>query len=341
MALVLASQPVPSRPGEIRACMVVRNEILRLQATLDHHRRLGVDRFLVVDNGSDDGSFELLLQAPDVHVFRTSDGFGESGYGLRWINTLLGAYCQDHWVLTIDADEFFIFPGSEYLGLRDFAAFLDLTGARSALAVMLDMYPDREPIAEEPYRSTDELLRSSPYFDRGPYNTFRVAHFPYTQTFGGVRARMFSAAYEQASIHPPTVSKVPLVKWSQGMRYFMSTHALAETTMSRVTTALLHFKFLGDFRTKASIEAAREEHFNDGAEYKIYARSMPPGEPFPFMCSASTRFENTDQLAGLGILHVTQDYVSFARRRLQSETWNPAIRPEGLFRTALASELAR
>jgi hypothetical protein len=45
------ARPIPERAGEIRACMVVRNEALRLASVLDHCRRLGVERFLTVDNG--------------------------------------------------------------------------------------------------------------------------------------------------------------------------------------------------------------------------------------------------------------------------------------------------
>jgi hypothetical protein len=46
--------------GEIRAFMTVRNEILRLPQTLAHYRKIGVARFFIVDNGSTDGTREIL-----------------------------------------------------------------------------------------------------------------------------------------------------------------------------------------------------------------------------------------------------------------------------------------
>jgi hypothetical protein len=52
---------------------VVRNEALRLPATLRHHCAIGVQRFFVLDNGSTDGTLDLLANEPDVDVFATAD----------------------------------------------------------------------------------------------------------------------------------------------------------------------------------------------------------------------------------------------------------------------------
>ena len=48
--------------------VTVRNEIVRLPYFLDYYRRLGAGHFLVVDNGSDDGTHEYLADQPDVSV---------------------------------------------------------------------------------------------------------------------------------------------------------------------------------------------------------------------------------------------------------------------------------
>jgi hypothetical protein len=65
---------------EIRAFMTVRDEKLRLPHSLDHHRKLGVSRFFVIDNGST----EFLLAQSDCHVFLTRESYAESRYGLEW-----------------------------------------------------------------------------------------------------------------------------------------------------------------------------------------------------------------------------------------------------------------
>jgi len=65
--------PAPRLPrGAIPCFAVMRDEAVRLPHWLAHHRALGVDRFLIVDNGSTDGTLDMLRAEPDVTVWRTS-----------------------------------------------------------------------------------------------------------------------------------------------------------------------------------------------------------------------------------------------------------------------------
>ena len=68
-------RPIDIYPGEVLGCLVVRNEAPRLPWFLAENRRLGVSTFLVVDNGSTDGTLDLLRDQPDVHLWETSSSF--------------------------------------------------------------------------------------------------------------------------------------------------------------------------------------------------------------------------------------------------------------------------
>jgi hypothetical protein len=78
---------IPGRaPGrEIRLFSKCRNEKLRLPAFLADYRKLGVARFFIVDNASDDGSAEFLCAQPDVHVFHTYGSFRAARGGTNWL----------------------------------------------------------------------------------------------------------------------------------------------------------------------------------------------------------------------------------------------------------------
>ena len=90
----------------------VRNEGLRLPYFLDHHRKLGVDHFIVVDNGSDDGSVEWLAAQPDVSVW-TTRGLQTVSVRARLADLAAAPVRPGHWCLTLDADEILVYPYHE------------------------------------------------------------------------------------------------------------------------------------------------------------------------------------------------------------------------------------
>jgi hypothetical protein len=55
-------------PGQVLLFCTLRNECPRLAHFLRHYRALGVGHFLIVDNGSDDGSGAFLADQPDVSL---------------------------------------------------------------------------------------------------------------------------------------------------------------------------------------------------------------------------------------------------------------------------------
>ena len=48
-----------------------------------------MNRFFIVDNGSSDGTVDYLTEQPDVHLFQTSNRYGQAGSGIEWMNALL------------------------------------------------------------------------------------------------------------------------------------------------------------------------------------------------------------------------------------------------------------
>jgi len=89
----LDTKPIPEDLSEVYCVMCIKDEILRLPWVLEYHRRLGVGRFFIIDNASSDGCAEYLLEQPDVHVFHTSDSYGESSFGISWQNLVLDDFC--------------------------------------------------------------------------------------------------------------------------------------------------------------------------------------------------------------------------------------------------------
>ena len=71
---------LPAQP--ILLLSTMRNERIRLPYFLAYYRRLGIDHFLIVDNGSDDGTREYLADQPDVSVWSATAGYKQSRFGM-------------------------------------------------------------------------------------------------------------------------------------------------------------------------------------------------------------------------------------------------------------------
>ena len=90
---------------KIFGLMMVRNEADILRVNLLHHLAAGIDRFLVVDNGSSDGSDQILREmSRDGRVSWTRD---DGRYRQAEITTGLAHEARSagaDWVIPIDVD---------------------------------------------------------------------------------------------------------------------------------------------------------------------------------------------------------------------------------------------
>jgi len=67
MDLRIIGRDLRSSSG-LTMCTMARDEIFPISDFLNHYRAQGVERFIVLDDQSQDGTRELLLTEPDVMV---------------------------------------------------------------------------------------------------------------------------------------------------------------------------------------------------------------------------------------------------------------------------------
>jgi len=147
---------VANRTGQIgKADLLVfstlRKERIRLPYFLEYYREKGIGHFLIADNDSDDGSSEYLAEQPDVSLWHTAGSYRRSRFGVDWLNRLARRYGHGHWCLTVDPDEFFVYPFCYSRPIRALTDHLDTYRRRSFPALLLDMYP-KGPFDAVPYR---------------------------------------------------------------------------------------------------------------------------------------------------------------------------------------------
>ncbi|TAL46144.1 MAG: glycosyltransferase family 2 protein, partial [Methylovulum sp.] len=152
------------KPADLLAFIVLRNETVRLPYFLDYYRKLGVKHFLFIDNDSSDGFIDRVGAEPDCSVWHTRASYKASKYGVHWLNYLLRKYGTGHWCLTLDPDEFLVFPHSDSRSLTELTAYLEQEGKTSFFSIMLDMYGDGT-VDDAVYREGQDPLDVCPWFD--------------------------------------------------------------------------------------------------------------------------------------------------------------------------------
>lgn len=283
----------------------MRNERVRLPYFLDYYRRLGIDHFLIVDNASDDGTSEYLAAQPDVSVWHTAAGYKQSRFGMDWMMHLLARYGHGRWCLTVDVDEFLVYPFCETRPLRALTDWLGSTGTRTFGSMLLDMYP-KGAMHEQPYREGQNPFEIASYFDSGNYTIKR--NWPYLNLWiqGGPRARLF---FDDQPKKAPAMNKIPLVKWDRSYAYISSTHMMLprglnltydEAGGEKPSGCLLHAKFLDTFAAKAQEELARGQHYAESHEYRAYKEGL--SNERDLWCNWSEKYINWRQLEILGLM---------------------------------------
>lgn len=295
---VLLRNSLEIQHGEVVVVAAMRNEAELLQAFLKHYRRLGAQRFILIDNGSQDASLAIAEQESDVLIIHTRESYRASRAGLEWTTAICRSFLVGHWVLTLDIDEFLMLP-PKYRGLQDLLRFMDAEGATAFFCILLDVYPEHYngSCRSDAEADFDGLINSGKWmFDSDSYFLRRAKHWPPIAVVGGPRKRVFFPDRKPSSAGGPSARKVPLVKWGPRTRYLFSTHALAPERLHVETGVLIHYKLRGGFSDRSRAELLRGDRTRDDHYRRYTARGAD------FLYSGSVPLRDAGDLVGRGFM---------------------------------------
>jgi len=276
------------KPGEVAVLCVLRNEAARLPLFFEHYRKLGVDRFFMVDNNSDDGSHEILLAEPLADVFHTTTPYYDSCFGIYWYNGLAREYCAGNWALMADADELLVYDGMERHGLRDLATWLNGQGFDRLFGIMLDVYPSG-PVGQRG-RTIEDILEKDCWFDVDGYFARRTSMG--WLAYGGSRHRLF----EKGGMAAP-ISKYPFFRMTPETSVCNAHFTWPFDTSTNVALgAFLHLKLMDDFIRRAVVNEVEGQHWQGSAHYRSINRRLAGASDIVAVSDRSLRYTGAQSL---------------------------------------------
>lgn len=285
----------PDRLSRFTLSTIGRNEMFFLPVFLEHYRALGVDRFVILDDNSDDGSRDYLSAQPDVLLLASHHRFGEKvdvpqdddtkwSRDFRacsiWRKVLLDRYGTGCWSLHMDLDEFIHLPPG--LTFPELAESLDPSAGEVVWAAMIETYPSTlQDMAES--RNDQQLdLSKEWYFDARQVMVLNGQAAP-LRAYKGMMARILTRYGIRKpkglkpwlrwllKEQPPsfnTLQKPTLLHWREG-DVFLSSHTTSKPAQPGKLLPMMHYKFTGSLYEKMAYALESGAYFRGSRKYHM------------------------------------------------------------------------
>lgn len=286
--------PFTNPKSPILIC-AVKNDLMRIQKSLEHHKKIGVENFIFIDNNSDDGTYEWLLEQ-DVNVLWTDAKYC-SAARCAWLMQVFEKWGYDRWYLILDSDELFVYPDCETKKIDDLVRYLEEHHKTRMLTFMLDMYAKYH--LSEIDEVNDWSLEDYRYFDSDTYELSRNLH--YYKVIGGPRDRALGV--ENKDGITMIQNKYPLVYLKRGEIYrYHYVYPFYHNFDTECMGVLLHYKFLpGDLKKYQKI-AAEGNYANGSQFYKDSIKQIQENPDLNFWYDGTVEYRTSEDLEKINII---------------------------------------
>jgi glycosyltransferase involved in cell wall biosynthesis len=303
--------------NEVLLVCLIKNGKVFLKPFLEHYRRIGIAHFVFVDNGSTDGTLEVLNTHGDVTVYGSSlPAKRYECYMRRWA---IRKFAMNRWCLCVDADEFFDYLHDDALSIKDLVAYLDDSGYNCIVTQMLDMFPDG------PLTTVHADLGSSiPFLDtHNYYDLSRIDEFDYhgctragfdyftrnnsigspkiKWLFGGIRLMEFDAYV--------CLTKHSLLRVSAGVVPQVHAHCSSGVSCADISAVVRHYKFAGGFRER--VEADVKAMTWETGETERYFDGLSRNKSLSLRRPTSKRYSGANSLVSAGFLISSEKFEAW------------------------------
>lgn len=321
------------RDATTNAFAIVKNEMYYVRSFLDHHRKIGVEQFIIVDDHSGDGTREFLVAQPDCVVLESPLSFGEQvsvpglcggqpmRAGIAFKSLIPQTFLAGRYALYLDADEYLVLPA----GVNSLGALLDMLSLNDVVSVagsLVDFFPASVTEMDVPrdLPTSEAMLGAHTYFDAAPIIGFEPGRAGVVELDDNASARLFRKhrvkTIPESMMRAPrwlnrllpfaypttSVLKTPVVRWDPGVEY-LNSHRASVAPSEKVLLGLAHLKFTYDLARRIEYALESKAYVRGSRKYLWYAElleSMRQGDP-SFLGPKSKRYQGPADFAAAGI----------------------------------------
>lgn len=303
-------EEVPYALDELVVVCLMRDARPYLKSFVDHYFSLEVKHLVFLDNGSTDGSVEVLKDLKNVTVLQTELPFKEYKNPLR--QNLVTRFGRGRWILYIDMDELFDYPYSDVVSLSSLLRYLTQRSYTAVVAQMLDMFPEKpmlnastgedEPLKElHRFYDISNLTMEEYYPIGGVSNTLandEIAVYKY-----GLNRTLFG--------HNTILTKHPLMFLDDELRPIdPNAHWVSKARVADITCVLFHYKFIGDFYERAVRAAKEESYASNSRKYKRFLETLDKYPELQIKRETAQELKSVNDLVYNQFLVVSGDYLA-------------------------------
>ncbi len=309
-AIHVSGPQEPSKPGDLVMVCVMFNAELYVRDLIEHHLAMGVDRIVLLDNGSTDQTVPLARACDGVTIFSSELPFIK--YTVAFRHWLERRFAPANWVMSIDSDELVDPP----IGLPDIKSvlpYLDANGYTAMVGHMLDMFrpagnrdidsgTEGRMQSGEWFCAPNATVVSQPIaqFRPGLFNRFADPDLEFI--LGGVRMDLLG--------QDVLLSKFPLIRTGNRLSTW-GVHKVNRAVVADITCPIRHYILNAQLREKAELAIARGSHFNNSIRYRQILDAFGPDGELAVDAADYVQYTGPDSVAGTPFGRVSGPFLRF------------------------------
>ena len=280
--------------NDVLAICVAKNDLIKIKEFIKYHRSIGVDKFIILDNDSSDGSVEWLKSQDDVVLMQTKTPY-TTNRREGWINRIMAYYGDLRWYIVVDSDELLTYNECEKRDIHELISYFEKNHITRVRGMMIDMYAKSDY-----YESGNAIdyLKECVYFDKSTYYYENLYFMDSIR--GGPRDRIFHQA--------PMLTKYPLFYLTEEeveckSHFFFP---FAKNIETKCNLIIRHYKFQPGEIEKIRKIAHDGNYYNGSEQYKKYLQIIEGQDKLDFMCEDSTKYMSSESLNQINLYNPIQ-----------------------------------